>query len=233
MDEVTAQFNKAEISEPVTKVMAIPSTSGAETPLYKTVTPTIEQVMGIKRVLADFEIGIDKNFDASLWYRWIDKTFIESQIDLQSYPKLFTFGKFKVHFEFHVSSVFQHVGSAILYYAPWSKVSQVGHVLELELIETPQWRINQIVQFPHQIITYGHSGNYRVSTDWISTSSVWIQNRGRTIADNAFYDFGCVQMRAFTPLRYNSTDSPTIPVRVWMWLEAEVDGWDPPANWLF
>lgn len=226
------------VLEPVVEIPTAAIEQMTITPVYRDLKPKLADVAGMRHLIATFTITTDDIFGDVLFSDELTATKLYSYLysnASMTYMNAFLFNKVRLCYDFELTSSWQHVGSMFLMYTPitakmWRSVSGVDLTPQTGMV----WPYAQAMQMPHQIITLGHNGNYRVCSDWITpanfaTRSIvqGVPSGGVTTnGHDPYFNFGTVFMKMLTPLRQVTTLQPPT-VRVWMTLDIELDGWDP------
>jgi len=137
--------------------------------------------------------------------------------------------RFKFTFEF--TSNFQHVGAVLMAFVPHSafQVALMMPTLDATSVTsspTNFFTIPRLIQMPHQIVTFGHSGTYTLESDWLAPEDIMTAGEALdtgiqdTFSANFPTCFGFLLIRGLSPLQ-SVGSTPEVPVVVWTTAEIE------------
>lgn len=194
--------------------------------LNQMLTPqwNLSQIIGKKRHLTTIDItasttGIIFNFQNSMYN-------VLQLFDTPYLPNMFGFAKFDVVFDLEIQSHFQHQGSLIANIYPFvtkgdGRYALSQHGLSYTLLSNPDNYTK--VLFPHDFITLGHNGNYRVVLPWASNRKMLPIKSTSDFSDNfgALFKFvmNAFELSIFAPLQHVSSAVGTSSIRIWANLE--------------
>lgn len=184
------------------------------------------QIFGVKRHVAT--ITIDQTTTGSIYSFNNSISNVRnlfSNIDISEY---FKYIRYNVVFELEVQSHFQQQGSLIAQVLPFATGSNLNSLSEKALIT--QHGFSYIVYntrtidtiFPHDFITFGHSGNYKVVLPWQCNRNMLPTALQSTQAQNSLFNtyyLNSFALKIFEPLSVVASAVNVCSVRIWAHLE--------------
>lgn len=143
----------------------------------------------------------------------------------------FTFCRYNLVFELEVQSHFQHQGALIMNVFPYLASGVVmSHIGINPTIFSSASRQERTIA-PHDFITFGHDGNYKVVLPWTSNRNMLPTTRqspatlGRSLND---YYLNHFQVTVFDPLQAVASAVGTSSIRIWARMEdISYSGYNP------
>lgn len=147
-----------------------------------------------------------------------------SNIDISEY---FKYVRYNVVFELEVQSHFQQQGALIAQVLPFAYSTAQNTVTEKALINMGFSYFNQDSRtvdtiFPHDFITLGHSGNYKVVLPWLCNRNMLptaLQSTSSISSLFSGYYMNSFVLRVFEPLLVVANAVNVCSIRIWVHLE--------------
>lgn len=179
---------------------------------------SMSQIFGKKRLVTSIDITTSST---GLVYEFINS--VENVLSLFANPDLtlyFNYIRYDIVFDLEVQSHFQHQGALLVGVWPlartdvWYTFNNVAQVIEFPA------SITNLVKMPHDFITFGHNGNYRVTLPWMCNQNMLpIRTQSSNDAPNRLKPINSLNIYIFDQLRAVASAVGTSTLRIWANLE--------------
>jgi len=235
-DVLSSRTKDLKVSEPVTEVPGQMAEGARIMTISKRPDWTVKELLAQPKYFQTITITTAQAFNAVLFDQTVDPTTIINSVyaagtfSFSDLKYLYSFHRFRPILTFEVSSNFQQVGCFALAFIPFGTLMcrYNGNAAGTNTFAS-YFGYARMVQLPHQVISYGHSGTYEVQSDWILPEQ-FVQ----TITANSNMNPGAPQghflARVIAPLRVVTGSVGQISVRVWCRFEVDPEVYYPTTT---
>lgn len=193
----------------------------------------LKELLGVKRYIDTLQIT---SASTGLLYTFGNTP--AAVLELFPTPEIslyFAFMRYEVVFELEVQSTFQHQGALIVNVIP-NGLTDLGSHPMIGLGQTQFAAAGDIITnrtiFPHDFITFGHNGNYKIVLPWtcnrnmLPTNLLAIDSQVSTNLHH--YQLNMLQILVYDQLQHVAGAVGTTSVRIWAHLQnLEYSGYKP------
>lgn len=193
---------------------------------------TLGQILGVKRLVDTIQVT---NASTGLLYAFSNTPY--NVIALFGFPisNYFAYMRYNVVFELEVQSAMQHQGAIIVNVIPNGLILAETH--RMVGLGTTQFSaggdiVTNRTILPHDFITFGHNGNYKIVLPWTCNRNMLPTARtalDSTIATQLIhYQLNVLQILMYDQLNHVASAVGTASIRIWAHLEnVKFSGYKP------